>query len=170
MFEEAAKATRFAQKNNWPQAKEALNISDAIMFDHKIPKALVEAGYADEIEYIKLNPTSEEFNRTLKRTQFDQPMIKLTNEFERTTSLDGKAKVVEKMNKLKNKFSEKYGGYLDEVSIIPDKTGKPIFKSSAAPVTKQTDFISALGKSMVQAGEISKKDQVKLFKKNGLSL
>ena len=38
-----------------------------------------------------------------------------------------------------------------------DKTGKPIFKSSAAPVTKQTDFVSALGKSMVQAGEITQK-------------
>ena len=160
MFEEAAKATRFAQKNNWPQAKEALNISDAIMFDHKIPKALVEAGYADEIEYIKLNPTSEEFNRTIKRTQFDQPMIKLTNEFERTKSLDAKVKVVEKMNKLKNKFSEKYGGYLDEVSIVPDKTGKPIFKSSAAPVTKQTDFVSSLGKSLVQEGTMTEKQML----------
>ena len=42
-----------AQKNQWPQAKKSLNLSQAIMFDHKIPKALIEAGYADEIEYIK---------------------------------------------------------------------------------------------------------------------
>jgi len=167
MFEEAAKATAFAQKNNWPQAKEALNMSDAIMFDHKVPKALIDAGYADEIEYIKLNPTSAEFNKTIKRSQFDQPMIRLTNEFERTKSLDAKAKVVEKMNTLKNNFSKKYGGYLDEVSIISDKTGKPIFKSSAAPVTKQTDFVSSLGKSMVQAGEISQKQVASLLEKLG---
>ena len=31
------------------------------------------------------------------------------------------------MNKLKNDFSKKYGGYLDEISINVDKTGKPIF-------------------------------------------
>jgi len=167
MFEEAAKATTFAQKNSWPQARQALNSSNSIMFDHKIPKALIEAGYADEIEYIKLNPTSAEFNANIKRAEFDQPMIKLINEFERAKNLDGKAKVVEKMNTLKNNFSKKYGGYLDEVSITVDKTGKPIFKSSASPVTKKTDFVSSLGKSMVQAGEISEKDQVKLFKKMG---
>jgi len=167
MFEEAVKATAFAQKNSWPQARQALNSSNSIMFDHKIPKALIEAGYADEIEYIKLNPTSAEFNANIKRAEFDQPMIKLINEFERAKNLDGKAKVVEKMNTLKNNFSKKYGGYLDEVSITADKTGKPIFKSSASPVTKKTDLVSSLGKSMVQAGEISEKDQVKLFKKMG---
>jgi len=154
MFEEAAKATGFAQRNSWPQARQALNSSNSIMFDHKIPKALIEAGYADEIEYIKLNPTSDKFNTTIKRTQFDQPMIKLSKEFEITKSLDGKAKVVEKMNELKNNFSKKYGGYLDEISITPDKTGKPMFKSSASPITKKTDLVSSLGKSMVQAGEI----------------
>jgi hypothetical protein len=155
MFEEAAKATGFAQRNSWPQARQALNSSNSIMFDHKIPKALIEAGYADEIEYIKLNPTSDKFNATIKRTQFDQPMIKLSKEFEITKSLDGKAKVVEKMNELKNNFSKKYGGYLDEISITPDKTGKPMFKSSASPITKKTDLVSSLGKSMFQAGEIN---------------
>jgi len=164
MFEEAVKATAFAQKNSWPQARQALNSSNSIMFDHKIPKALIEAGYADEIEYIKLNPTSAEFNANIKRAEFDQPMIKLINEFERAKNLDGKAKVVEKMNTLKNNFSKKYGGYLDEVSITADKTGKPIFKSSASPVTKKTDLVSSLGKSMVQAGEISEKDQIRLAK------
>ena len=167
MFEEAAKAADLAAKNKWPEAKQILKIKDNIMFDHKIPKELVKLGYADELEYIKLNPTSAEFNTRIKNPEFDQKIIKLAKDFERTTSLDGKAKVVEKMNILKNNFSKKYGGYLDEVSIIPDKTGKPIFKSSAAPVTKQTDFVSSLGKSMVQAGEISEKDQVKLFKKMG---
>ena len=167
MFEEAAKATAFAQKNSWPQARQALNSSNSIMFDHKIPKALIEAGYADEVEYIKLNPASAEFNAKIKNSQFDKPMIKLTNEFERTKSLDGKAKVVEKMNILKNNFSKKYGGYLNEVSIIPNKTGKPIFKSSAAPVTKQTDLVSSLGKSMFQAGEINQKQLASLLEKLG---
>jgi len=74
-----------------------------------------------------------------------------------------KAAVVKEMNTLKNNFSKKYGGYLDEVTIIPDKTGKPIFKSSAAPVTKKTDFVSSLGKSMVQAGEIDEKKFKKLI-------
>jgi hypothetical protein len=61
MFEEAAKAVRICSaRNSWPQAKTSFKIlPDSIMFDHKIPKALIEAGYADEIEYIKLNPTSD---------------------------------------------------------------------------------------------------------------
>ena len=153
MFEEAAQAVAYAQKGQWPLAKKSLNLSQNIMLDHKIPKALIEAGYADEIEYIKLNPTSEKFNTTIKRTQFDQPMINLTKEFERAKTLDAKANVVTKMNKLKNDFSKKYGGYLDEVSIKVDKTGKPTFTSSASPVTKKTSFIPALAKSMIQAKE-----------------
>jgi len=164
MFREASNAVKQAQKNQWPQAKKSLNLSQAIMFDHKIPKALIEAGYADEIEYIKLNPTSEKFNATIKRAQFDQPLISLIDEFERSKTLDAKANVVTKMNKLKNDFSKKYGGYLDNVSIKVDKTGKPIFKSSAAPVTKKTDFVSSLGKSMTQTNEINKKQLNKLLK------
>ena len=35
----------------------------------------------DEIEYIKLNPTSEKFNATIKRSQFDQPMLNLISKF-----------------------------------------------------------------------------------------
>ena len=162
MFREASNAVKQAQKNQWPQAKKTLNLSQAIMFDHKIPKSIIDLGYADEIEYIKLNPTSEKFNATIKRSQFDTPMNELIRKFEQTKTLDGKAAVVKEMNTLKNNFSKKYGGYLDEVTIIPDKTGKPIFKSSAAPVTKKTDFVSSLGKSMVQAGEIDEKQFKKL--------
>ena len=163
MFEEAAQAVAYAQKEQWPLAKKSLNLSQNIMLDHKIPKALIEAGYADEIEYIKLNPTSEKFNATIKRSQFDQPLINLIDEFERSKTLDGKANVVTKMNKLKNDFSKKYGGYLDEVSINVDKTGKPIFKSSAPTVTKKTDLVSSLGKSMTQTGEINKKQYANLL-------
>jgi hypothetical protein len=157
MFREAGNAVKQAQKNEWPQAKKTLNLSQAIMFDHKIPKSIIDLGYADEIEYIKLNPTSEKFNATIKRSQFDQPMLNLISKFENSKSLDAKAAVVKEMNDLKNKFSKKYGGYLDEVTITPDKTGKPIFTSSASPVTKKTDFVSSLGKSMVQTGEITQK-------------
>jgi len=156
MFREAGNAVKQAQKNQWPQAKKTLNLSQAIMFDHKIPKSIIDLGYADEIEYIKLNPTSEKFNATIKRSQFDRPMLDLISKFKNSNSLDAKAAVVKEMNTLKNNFSKKYGGYLDEVTIVPDKTGKPIFKSSAAPVTKKTDFVSSLKKSMVQTGEVKK--------------
>ena len=110
MFREASNAVKQAQKNQWPQAKKSLNLSQSIMFDHKIPKSIIEKGYADEIEYIKLNPTSEKFNATIKRSQFDQPLLNLIDEFERSKTLDAKANVVTKMNKLKNDFSKKYGG------------------------------------------------------------
>ena len=153
MFRKASNAVKQAQRNQWPQAKKTLNLSQSIMFDHKIPKSIIDLGYADEIEYIKLNPTSEKFNATIKRSQFDTPMNDLIRKFEQTKTLDGKAAVVKEMNTLKNNFSKKYGGYLDEITITPDKTGKPIFKSSAAPVTKKTSFIPALAKSMIQAKE-----------------
>jgi hypothetical protein len=162
MFIEAENAVRYAQNNQWSLAKKALENSESIMFDHKIPKEIINLGYADEIEYIKLNPTSAKFNTTIKRTQFDVPMIKLIKEFENANNLNAKANVVTKMNKLKNDFSKNHGGYLDEVSISVDKTGKPIFKSSAAPVDKKTDFISSLGKSKIQTGEI--KPNSPLFK------
>ena len=167
MFREASNAVKQAQKNQWPQAKKSLNLSQSIMFDHKIPKSIIEKGYADEIEYIKLNPTSEKFNATIKRSSFDQPLLNLIDEFERSKTLDAKANVVTKMNKLKNDFSKKYGGYLDEVSINVDKTGKPIFTSSASPVTKKTDLVSSLGKSMTQTGEITEKQAKRLLASMG---
>ena len=140
MFREASNAVKQAQKNQWPEAKKTLNIAQDINFDHKIPKSIIDLGYADEIEYIKLNPTSQKFNQTIKRSQFDTPLNDLIRKFENTKTLDGKAAVVKEMNILKDNFSKKYDGYLDEVTITPDKTGKPIFKSSAEPVTKKTDF------------------------------
>ena len=163
MFREASNAVKLAQKNQWPEAKKTLNIAQDLNFDHKIPKSIIDLGYADEIEYIKVNPTSQKFNQTIKRSQFDTPMNDLIRKFEQTKTLDGKAAVVKEMNELKNNFSKKYGGYLDEVTITPDKTGKPIFKSSAAPVTKKTDFVSSLGKSMIQTGEIDEKKFKKLI-------
>jgi|GEM_PF-5482482 len=148
MFEEAGKAVLYAQRNQWPEAKKALNISESVMFDHKIPKALIELGYADDIEYIKVNPTSGEFNARIKNNQFDKPMIKLANQWEKAKTVDAKSKVVGEMNTLKDTFSKKYGNYLDDVKINVDKTGKPIFSSKVPVVTKKTDLVKSLTTSL----------------------
>jgi hypothetical protein len=148
MFEEAAQAVRYAQTNQWPEARKSLKLSESIMFDHKVPKALVKLGYADEIEYIKLNPTSAQFNARIKNNQFDKPMIKLVNQWEKATTVDAKSKIVGEMNELKDTFSKKYGNYLDDVKIDIDKTGKPIFSSKGPVVTKKTDLIKSLETSL----------------------
>jgi len=158
MFEETATAISYAQKNQWPEARKALNLSQDIMFDHKVPKALMDLGYADEIEYIKLQPASAEFNSTIKRLQFDMPMVKLTEKWEEAKTPDAKAKVVREMNELKDNFSKKYGGYLDEVKITPDKiTDKPMFSSTAEVVTKKTDLPKLLEDSLRQEKGLSPK-------------
>ena len=148
MFEEAANAVRHAQKTQWPEAKKALNLSQSIMFDHKVPKALMKLGYADEIEYIKLNPTSADFNSKIKRIQFDMPMVRLVHQWEKAQTLDAKSKAVGEMNTLKDKFSKKYGNYLDDVKINVDKTGKPIFSSKTPVVAKKTDLVKSLETSL----------------------
>ena len=148
MFEESIKAIKYAQKNQWPEAKKALNLSQSIMFDHKIPKALIGLGYADEIEYIKLHPTSQQFNAIIKNSEFDKPLVKLTKKWAEAETPNAKAKVVGEMNELKDNFSKKYGGYLDEVTITPDKTGKPIFSSTTDVVTKDTDLVRSLETSL----------------------
>ena len=169
MFEETSKAVLYAQKNQWPEAKKALNISESIMFDHKIPKALMQLGYADDIEYIKVTPTSAEFNARIKNDQFDKPMIKLANQWEKAKTVDAKSKIVGDMNTLKDKFSKKYGNYLDDVKINVDKTGKPIFSSKTPVVTKQTDLVKSLETSLQHEKfpTMSEKDQMKFFKKMG---
>ena len=72
---------------------------------------------------------------------------------EKATTLDAKAKIKNEMDIVKNNFSQKYGGYLDEVSINLDPQGNLKFSSSAKPLTMQDDTVSMLGKSMVQAKE-----------------
>jgi len=148
MFEEAAQGVRYAQTNQWPEARKSLKLSESIMFDHKVPKALVKLGYADEIEYIKLNPTSAQFNAKIKNNQFDKPLIRLVNQWEKAKTVDAKSKVVGEMNELKDTFSKKYGNYLDDVKINVDKTGKPIFSSKAPVVTKKTDLVKSLETSL----------------------
>ena len=159
MFKEAAQAVEYAQKNQWKAAKAAINLSQNIMFDHKIPQALIKLGYADDLDYIKLTPTSADFNTKIKLKQFDQPMITLANEFSRpTTSLDRKAEIVQQMKILQTNFNSKYGNYLGSIDInYDDKTGKLKLTNLDPVVTKQTNLVSSLGKSMTQAGEINNK-------------
>jgi hypothetical protein len=165
MFQEATQAVQYAQNNQWKDAKAAINLSQNIMFDHKIPQALIKLGYADDLDYIKLTPTSADFNTKIKLKQFDQPMITLANEFSRpTTSLDRKAEIVQQMKILQTNFNSKYGNYLGSIDInYDDKTGKLKLTNLDPVVTKQTDFVSSLGKSMTQTGEINKNQLVKLM-------
>ena len=91
MFAETAKAVDLVTKRKWPEAKKALNIADNIMWDHKIPRELVKLGYADELEYVKVNPTSAEFNTRIKNPQFDQKIIKLAHDWKKAKTVDAKA-------------------------------------------------------------------------------
>ena len=146
---EAKKALDYAVKNKWPEAKKALKIADNINWDHKVSSFLIDAGYADKLEYAKLQPTTEHFNKKIKRDQFDKPMGRLIKEYENAPA-SKKGSVIQKMKDLKDDFSRKYGGYLDEVKITTDKTGKPIFTSKAGTLTKKTDVVKALKTSLRQ--------------------
>ena len=150
MFAETRSALDLAQNSSWKEARKKLNIADKLNWDHKIPSFLIDAGYADELEYLKVQPTTEHFNVKIKKGEFDVPMSKKIEKWKKAKTLDAKAKVVDEMNILKDEFSRKYGGYMKEVTITPDKTGKPIFKSTAAPVTKKTDLTKMLKKSLEQ--------------------
>mgnify|MGYP003115229725 FL=1 len=166
MFKEAEQAVTAMQNDKWSKARTHLDTGREIMFDHKIPSSLIEAGYGDEIEYIKLNPTSKAFNINIKNKQFDQPMNKLVRQFEQARTLDEKKKIHKKMVAKKDAFSKKYGNYLDEVKIILDEKGKLKFTSDAPVVTKQTDLVKMLETSLGQEQfpTMGKKDQIKFLK------
>ena len=87
----AADAMEDAQRNLWNKAKQKLNIADAITFEHKIPQSFIDAGYADKIEYIKVTPTPRAFNEA-KFRNFDSPMRKLMNVYEKTSNINEKKK------------------------------------------------------------------------------
>ena len=163
MFNETAKAIGFSKQNQWPKAKEILGLADNIAWDHKVPSSLIDKGYADIIEYTKVNPTTANFNERIKNAQFDRPINKLITKFEKATTLDAKAKIKNEMDIVKNNFSQKYGGYLDEVSINLDPQGNLKFSSSAKPLTTRDNRIAMLGKSMVQEGVL--KEGSPLYKK-----
>ena len=146
---EARKAADYATRNKWKDAKKALNISDKINWDHKIPSFLIDSGYADKLEYAKLQPTTEHFNMKIKNAQFDRPMANLMEEWKKAPASQ-KANVITKMQDKIDDFSRKYGGYMEGVKVAPDKTGKPIFTSQAGPFTKKTDVIKSLKTSLGQ--------------------
>jgi len=157
MFEEATKAISYAQQKQWPLAKKTINLSQAIQFDHKIPVALIRDGFADDIDYIKVTPTSKKFNAEIKRNIFDRPLKTLANEFKlKTTTLDRKAEIFEEMKFLKDDFNKKYGNYLDSVNIdFNKKTGDIKFTNIDKPVTKKTDLVSSFADSLKKEGKIS---------------
>ena len=162
-FKEARIAMEAAGKNELKKAKEILGRTDKIMFDHKIPSSFIDAGYADPIEYIKVTPATENFNKKIKNTQYDQPINKLLRKFEKAKTSEAKEVIYNTILKKHNDFSTKYGGYLDNVK--PSfKDGKIKFSSAAAPVTKQTDFVKEFAKAGLQTGELKTKDASKITK------
>ena len=104
-FNIAADAMEDAQKNLWPSAKKKLKIMDKINYEHKIPQSFIDAGYADEIEYIKVQPTLRSFNEMKFRT-FDKPMRQLMNKWEKAETKLAKKQLVEEMQELKSKWSK----------------------------------------------------------------
>jgi len=172
MFKEAEQAVTAMQNDGWSKARKHLDTGREIMFDHKIPSSLIEAGYADEIEYIKLNPTSQEFNVNIKGRTFDRPMNTLVRQFEKAKTLDEKSKIYQKMVAKKDAFSKKYGNYLDEVKITMDEKGKLKFASDAPVVTKQTDLTKMLKTSLGQEKfpTMGGKDQIKFLKEAGFKI
>ena len=167
MFNETAKAIGFSKQNQWPKAKEILGLADNIAWDHKVPSSIIDKGYADIIEYTKVNPTTANFNERIKNAQFDRPINQLITKFEKATTLDAKAKIKNEMDIVKNNFSQKYGGYLDEVSINLDPQGNLKFSSSAKPLTMKDNTIAMLGKSLIQAKEGTPKEIAANLRKLG---
>ena len=161
-FKQARIAMEAAGKNEFKKAKQVLGMSDKIMFDHKIPSSFIDAGYADEIEYIKTTPTTENFNVKIKNKQYDVPVKKLLNKFEKASTPKAKQVIYNTILEKHNNFSKKYGGYLDNVK--PSFTdGKIKFSSDASPVSKKTDFLKDFTKAGIQTGELDQKQVKKII-------
>jgi len=141
--------------NNYNGAKQKLNIAENINFDHKVPKYLIDAGYADELEYIKLNPVGEKFNQLTKRDSFDKPIAKLSREYAATSSPEEKTKIIEKMNNLKNNFNKRHNNYLSDLNI-EEINGNLNVSSSAKPMTSSNELIKTLEKNVKQNPELFK--------------
>ena len=150
----AADAMEDAQRNLWANAKKKLNIADNITFEHKIPQAFIDAGYADKVEYIKVTPTPRKFNEA-KFRNFDSPMRKLMNAYEKTSDIKNKKKIFSKMEDLKYDFSSKTGGYLDSVSIT-DKDGKIRFSSTDEVISNPNQLRSLLEKNIKDVSNFAK--------------
>tara|TARA_R100000654_G_scaffold54095_1_gene80231 strand:+ start:1034 stop:4099 length:3066 start_codon:yes stop_codon:yes gene_type:complete len=142
MFVEASRAIKAFQDNNRMQADKFLKKGTKIMYDHKIPVSLIKNGYADPIEYIKLQPTSEYFNVDIKNQQFDKPVSDLVRKYEKATG-PTKDILFNQILEKRDNFNKKYANYLKDVSITRDNTGKIKFSTSdKTPVfTKDTDVL-----------------------------
>jgi hypothetical protein len=150
MFQETIKAINYSKNNQWQKAKDTFGIADNIAWDHKVPSSVIDKGYADIIEYTKVNPTTEHFNERIKNAQFDSKINKLITKYEGVNTLDQKVGIVKEMNKVKSNFNEKYGNYLGEVDIKLDEKGNLRFSSSAKPLTTKMDRIKMLQTSLQQ--------------------
>jgi len=158
MFEESAKAIRYSQNNQWQKAKDTFGIADNIAWDHKVPSSVIDKGYADIVEYTKVNPTTKHFNERIKNFEFDSKINRILEGkgtykgkgWNDAVTLDQKVKVVEEMNKVKSNFNEKYGNYLGEVDIKLDKKGKLRFSSTGKPLTTKMDRVKMLQTSLQQ--------------------
>jgi len=142
MFTEAGKAIKAFQDGNRKAADKFLKKGTKIMYDHKIPVSLIKNGYADEIEYVKVQPTSEYFNVDIKNQQFDKPVSDLLRKYEKATG-PKKDILFNQILEKRDNFNEKYAGYLSDVSITRDNKGKIKFSTSdKTPVfTKDTDIL-----------------------------
>jgi hypothetical protein len=149
------KALRQVSYRNYDGAKETFGIVENINLDHRVPKYLIDAGYADEIEYIKLNPTGERFNMVAKNKTFDAPIARLSREYEATSNPEDKAKIVKKMNELKDNFNKRHNNYLSDISI-KEVEGKLNVSSSLKPITSADEFIKTLETNVKQNPELFK--------------
>ena len=150
MFEEAVRSIDAFKAGDKAKAVGILKRGEKIMYDHKIPSALIDNGYADPIEYIKFTPVTEEFNIKIKNSQFDKPISDLLRKYEATDNLDRKKIIYQQIVDKKNSFSKKYGGYLDDVSITRTPSGQVKFSSNILPVTKSTDLLGEFTKAGLQ--------------------
>lgn len=154
-FDLVNKAIRQINYRNYDGAKETLGIVENINLDHRVPKYLIDAGYADEIEYIKLNPIGENFNMVAKNKNFDQPIARLVRNYEVATDPIEKSKIVKKMNDLKNNFNKRYKDYLSDINI-KEIDGKLNVSSSLKPITSADELIETLKTNVKENPELFK--------------
>ena len=166
MFNETIKALQFAQQKQWPQAKKQFKIAENITFEHKIPQSLIDRGYADPIEYIKVVPTQRGFNEVKFKT-FDRPLTNYIASYNKAAPED-KTKWLKKMNNLKSKFNKKFGNYLGDVRI-EEVDGNIKLRSLGEVVTQDTDLVSSLKGALKQEKGQIPQQFLKTIKQNIIS-
>jgi len=166
-FQLVDKALDQLHSKNYNGLKKTLKIVENINLDHKVPRFLIDAGYADEIEYIKLNPIGEKFNQIVKNSNFDRPLSFLLRKYKATNVPEEKTKIVQKMNELKDSFNKRYNNYLSGIDI-KEIDGKLNMSSSFEPITSADEFLKVLETNVKQNPELFKiqdniKNKTKIF-------